>query len=599
MEKDFLAGGGEMGALVRAFSWEGTPLGAPQRWPQSLRTAVSILLNSRYPMFLFWGPQLIKIYNDGYRPILGEKHPWALGKPGMAVWPEIWDAIGPMVERVVRDGEATWSDDLRLFMRRRGFPEEVFFTFSYSPVRDESGGIGGMFCACTETTVKVQGERRLKLLRDLAAAPAEARSVPDACQRSAEVLAGLPADIPFALLYVHALDGPVLAATAGVAPGDEPRNWPLAERALVGDLGARFALVPQGPWEEPPVSAMVLPLEDRAQERATGAVVLGVSSRAAWDEGYRGFFELVAGQLASSIAAARASEEERRRAEALAELDRAKTAFFSNVSHEFRTPLTLMLGPVEELIAGGDRREELQVVQRNGQRLLKLVNTLLDFARIEAGRAQASYAPTDLPLLTAELASSFRSACERAGLALEVDCPPGREPAWVDREMWEKIVLNLLSNAFKFTLKGAIAVSLREKDEGFELAVRDTGSGIAADALPRVFERFHRVEGARGRSHEGSGIGLALVQELVKLHGGSIGVESTEGRGSTFTVRIPRGRTHLPAERVREAAPTPAAPRAEAYVVEAMSWLPGDGKPREEARAGAAPRVLLADDNAD
>ena len=579
---------------MRAKDWSSTGLGPPESWPQSLRTAVSLLLNSRYPMFLFWGPQLIKIYNDGYRPITGDKHPWALGRPGPDVWPEIWADIGPMVERVIHKGEATWSDDLPLFMRRRGFPEEVFFTFSYSPVRDESGGVGGMFCACTETTAKVQGERRLKVLRDLAAAAAEARTVADACVRGVRVLAGVPADVPFALLYLLEEGGPRLAASAGVAPEELPAQWPLAGKRLVTDLGACFARVPTGPWPEPPSSAMVLPL-------AGGALVLGVSSRIRFDNSYRSFFELVAGQLDASLAAARASEAERRRAEALAELDRAKTAFFSNVSHEFRTPLTLILGPLEQVLSANElppaAQENLAVVQRNAQRLLKLVNTLLDFARIEAGRAQASYQAVDLAALTADLASNFRSACERAGLALEVDCPPLDEPAWVDREMWEKIVLNLVSNAFKFTLEGAIRVSLRAQKD-LVLEVRDTGTGIPAHELPRMFERFHRVEAARGRSHEGSGIGLALVHELVKLHGGSIAVDSAPGRGSVFSVRIPRGSAHLPAESMnapREAAST--AVRAGAYVSEALSWLPGSHVADTPSRTGQ--RVLVVDDNAD
>jgi len=557
-------------------------------------------------MFIFWGPQYIKIYNDGYRPITGDKHPWALGRPGTEVWPEIWDDIGPMVERVVRHGEATWSDDLRLFMHRRGFPEEVFFTFSYSPIRDESGGIGGMFCACTETTVKVQGERRLKLLRDLAAAPAEARKVSEACALSAEVLAGNPADIPFALVYLFEDRGARLAASASVRAEDVGCDWPLGERAELGRLQSRFRRVPAGPWPEPPSRAMVLPLIDRAQEKPSGALVLGISSRTLFDDSYRGFFDLVAGQLAASVSNARASEEERRRAEALAEIDRAKTTFFSNVSHEFRTPLTLLLGPVEDLLANAEeplapaQREQLQLVRRSGLRLQKLVNTLLDFSRIEAGRAQASYVPTDLAALTADIASTFRSAIERAGLRLVVDCPRPPEPAYVDRDMWEKIVLNLMSNAFKFTFEGEIEVALRQRAAGFELKVRDTGTGIPAVELPRMFERFHRIAGARGRTHEGTGIGLALVQELVKLHGGTIGVESTLGAGAVFTVFIPAGRAHLAADKLGAAStPVSSALGAEAFADEALRWLPGESPVSRGALPGRRERILWADDNAD
>ena len=584
---------------MRAKDWRSTGLGPPESWPQSLRTAVSLLLNSRYPMFLFWGPQLIKIYNDGYRPITGDKHPWALGRPGPEVWPEIWADIGPMVERVIRKGEATWSDDLPLFMRRRGFPEEVFFTFSYSPVRDESGGVGGMFCACTETTAKVQGERRLKLLRDLAAAGGEARSVADACALGMQVLAGSPVDVPFALLYLEEKDGARLAARAGVAPEDLPGAWPLGEKALLDDLPTRFARVPAGPWPEPPSCALILPI-------AGGAVVLGVSSRIRFDDSYRSFFELVAGQLDASLAAARASEADRRRAEALAELDRAKTAFFSNVSHEFRTPLTLLLGPVADALADAEhplsppQRERQELVLRNALRLQKLVNTLLDFSRIEAGRAQASYLPTDLAGFTANLASSFRSAVEKAGLQLNVHCPPLSEPAYIDREMWEKIVLNLLSNAFKFTFEGEIALSLRDEPGEFVLDVRDTGTGIPAAELPHVFERFRRVEGARSRTHEGTGIGLALVQELARLHGGAVAVQSIEGRGSTFTVRVPRGRAHLPPERIGgEATLASTALGPGAYVQEALGWLSAPQTNPEPPAERARPRVVWADDNAD
>ena len=632
---DFLAGGGEMGALVRQTDWSATALGPPSEWPQSLRTAVSILLNSRYPMFVFWGPELVKIYNEGYRPIAAGKHPWALGRPGPEVWPEIWDTIGPMVERVVERGEATWSDDLMLFMERSGFPEEVYFTFSYSPIRDESGGVGGLFCACTETTGKVLGERRLRTLRDLAAEPSDTRVVEEACRLSSKVLEDNPADIPFSLLYLLEDDAVRLVATTGCEPGapvapeqapaGEDGDWPFATvlgtlRAQVqGSLSERFEAVPAGPWPEPPDSAYLVPLVARGSDRPTGVMVFGIGSRRTFDDKYRDFLSLVAGQIATSIDNARASEAEHRRAEALAEIDRAKTTFFSNVSHELRTPLTLMLGPIEDMLGRppdepiGAHSDLLSVAHRNGQRLLKLVNTLLDFSRIEAGRMRAVYEPVELAELTTELASVFRAAVEKAGIALRTDCPPLPEKVYVDRDMWEKIVLNLISNALKFTFEGEIRVSLELEEDEAVLRVRDTGTGIPEHELPRLFQRFHRVEGADGRTHEGTGIGLALVQELVRMHGGSVHADSTLGEGSTFSVRIPRGHSHLPAEHLgsgREA--RPAHLGAAGFVDEALRWLPEETAPEipplppseqgdlpAPVPDGSTQRVLVADDNAD
>jgi signal transduction histidine kinase len=233
--------------------------------------------------------------------------------------------------------------------------------------------------------------------------------------------------------------------------------------------------------------------------------------------------------------------------EALSELDRAKTAFFSNVSHEFRTPLTLMLSPIEDALFDTSsplppvQRERIEVVQRNGLRLLKLVNTLLDFSRIQAGRVQATYEPTDLSALTTELASVFRSLIEQAGMQLVVECSALPEAIYVDREIWEKIIFNLLSNAFKFTLAGKIIVRLQNRETDVELTIEDTGIGISPEELPYLFERFHRVKSSQGRSFEGSGIGLALVQELVKLHGGTVTATSVLGQGSCFKVTIPKG----------------------------------------------------------
>jgi PAS domain S-box-containing protein len=612
----FLAGGGEMGERMRAMDWAQTALGDLRHWPQSLRSAVSILLPSRAQIVLFWGPELVTLYNDAYRPVFGVKHPRVLGLPARQAWSEIWDTgLRGLFEGVLRTGEAFWGKDLPFVLERHGFPEETFFDVSYDPVRDESGGVGGVFCIVSETTGRVVGERRLDMLRDLATRNANARTTGEACAFAMESLAARPQEVPFALAYLP-------GEAAGQQPGTTlalQATTPGAEalaRSLDGMLATEevrvmaidaAAIAPAG-QPQPRQAALVSIPASRAGGRA-GVLVAGLNPLRPFDEHYRAFLQLVAGQLATGVANAQVYEEERKRAAALAELDRAKTAFFSNVSHEFRTPLTLMLGPLEDLIAraedgmASEDQALLALVQRNGQRLLKLVNTLLDFARIEAGRAQAIYEATDLATLTADLASNFRSACERAGLRFDVECPALAEPAYVDREMWEKIVLNLLSNAFKFTLKGGISVRLRDAGERLELSVRDTGVGIPAEALPRMFERFHRVADARGRSHEGSGIGLALVNELVKLHGGSIGVHSALGAGATFTVAIPKGSAHLPREHVRTALAADAgtAPRVGAgpYVAEALGWLRGAAPAAAEARPQGTRRVLLADDNAD
>ena len=579
-----------MGRRMREMDWSATILGPVDLWPQSLRSTLSMLLPSKAQIILFWGPQFVVFYNDAYRPVFGAKHPQMLGRPGSEAWNEIWDTmLQDLLAGVVRTGEAFWAKDLRFELERYGFLEETYFDVSYDPVRDESGLVGGVFCIVTETTERVVGERRLALLKDLAARNATARTAREACVLATETLAANAADVTFALAY---LDGELQSCTP-----DAERKRAAADPALIREL---------------PIF-----VSGGGSRRAT--LVAGLNARRPFDDHYRSFLDLVAGQLGTALGNACAYEEERRRAEALADLDRAKTAFFSNVSHEFRTPLTLLMGPMEEALADAalseTARARLELAHRNSLRLLKLVNTLLDFSRIEAGRVDASYEPTDLARFTAELASNFRSAVERAGMTLTVDCAPLAEPVYVDREMWEKVVLNLLSNAFKFTLEGGIEVSLEQRDGVAALQVRDTGSGIPAEEMPRLFDRFHRVKGARGRSYEGSGIGLALVQELVHLHGGAVTVNSEVGRGTVFTVTIPLGSAHLPSDRIAAARGLlSTSVHADAFVQEALRWLPTDVsvatvRSRESAppladRAGHIgapdrPRILVADDNAD
>lgn len=640
------AGGGEMAARISAFDWSQTSLGPIETWSQSLKSLVKTLLASRYPMVLTWGSDFTQFYNDAYSELIGDKHPAALGIDIRITLAEAWDTLGPMIEKVMATGVANWLSALMLVLERSGYREESYFSVSHAPAEDDSGHIVGMLAVCSEVTQQILGERRLRLLRDLASKAGETRSVEATCRDVVAAITAHPLDVPFCLLYLREPDVRTLTLYGAVAMEEgepaSPRSvnlesnrnevWSLGraekgETVLVEEVD-RYVTVAGGPWNEPVQSALVIPIASSGQTAPLGVLIAGISPNRALDEGYRSFYELLAGQVSVSIRNAQAYEEERRRAETLAELDRAKTMFFSNVSHEFRTPLALMLGPAEDALADTEQplppqqRQRIEVLHRNSLRLLKLVNTLLDFSRIESGRIQAVYEPTDLATFTAELASVFRSAIERVDLHLVVDCPPLPEPVYVNREMWEKIVLNLLSNAFKFTFEGRITVTLRWCQDTVELAVRDTGTGIPAEEMPHLFERFHRVQGARGRTYEGSGIGLSLVQELVRLHGGSIHVASVLGEGSTFTVSLPTGSAHLPNDRIRASRrmPTSTALGAAPYVEEVLRWLPeedtqtptgGDTENGAQGLPASPPvcvsafsspstaRILIADDNAD
>jgi signal transduction histidine kinase/CheY-like chemotaxis protein len=638
---EILSGGGAVGKHMRAIAWQDTPLGRPEGWHQSLKTVVRILLTSRYQMWMCWGPQLTMFYNDAYGPTLGVKQQWALGASAREVWKEIWPDIGPRIEHVLQSGEATWDEGLLLFLERSGYPEETYHTFSYSPLADDHGKIVGMLCVVTEETERIIGERRLFSLREIAAEIAGNNTLSAVLEAVQRQLNNNLKDLPFTMTYLFDADGMAqLACSSGVAvnheiapptidPGDPDAIWPadeiLSRRTVLNlsDLKDRFGAIPTGAWDKAPREAIIAPIAQQGVDQPAGFLVAGINPYRRMDDAYLGFINLVAGQITSGLANARAYQEAWRRADALTELDHAKTAFFSNVSHEFRTPLTLMLGPLEDVLNRSDdlplkdSRQLVHIAHRNGVRLLKLVNTLLDFSRIEAGRVQAFFEPVDLAGYTAELASNFRSAFDKAGLQFTVSCAPLPQPVYVDRDMWEKVILNLLSNAFKFTFEGAIDIEVRASDDGTraEVAVRDTGTGIPAPELPHLFDRFRRVEGARGRSIEGSGIGLALVQELVKLHGGSIHVQSQVGKGSEFIVSLDFGSAHLAAERIGQSGgQTSGATRRQAYVDEALSWLTDEARKTDAAdlaslsseigaitpiEGASGQRVLIADDNID
>jgi signal transduction histidine kinase/chemotaxis response regulator CheB/transcriptional regulator with GAF, ATPase, and Fis domain len=636
---------GELAAQAREIDWALTQLGSVISWPVELLVMARTAVESAQPTAVWWGPDLIQIYNEPWRRFLGaSRHPEALGRPARESWLQIWEEIGPMVERVVTQGVSTAGEDLRIVTERGGHPEEVYFTFVYSPIRDASGAVVGVHHTAFETTARVVAERRLASLRELSAQVAAAGTPREVCEHAAIALASAPLDLPFALLYLFdkACRQATLAGAVGLAAGSpaaphliqpfsEQAVWPL-ERVLEKTTSNDGVLLRDWLASMPelslpalsarerlhPCSALLLPLRPAKDARPSGALVVGLNPQRPFDDAYHGFVGLVAKQIKAGILEARAKELERERTDRLAELDRAKTEFFANVSHEFRTPLTLLLTPLEELLRRSDELPgglvgEIEVAARNSRRLLRLVNNLLDFSELEARHQRTPLEPTDLGALTSDVASAFRAAIESAGLRLNMSCDPKLPLVPVNREMWEKIVSNLLSNALKFTFEGEIAILLRARSLHAEVVVSDTGIGIPAEELPNIFKRFHRIHGAKARTLEGSGIGLAIVHDLVGRMGGQLAVRSIEERGTSFTIWLPY-KLRLPQQ--------PDTPTAAAQVTglvaadladEASRWIAGGnvepdgvaegllGAP-EELPAGSAPpagRVLLVDDNAD
>ncbi|MGC5017827.1 SpoIIE family protein phosphatase [Micromonospora sp. DT47] len=603
------AAGGEMGRRLRELEWSTTSIGTPDTWPTALCHAVSMMLASRSQMVMFWGEDQLALYNDAYRPTIGDKHPAVIGQPAREHWVETWQVLRPLLDGVRLTGEPYRGENHPFLINRHGFLEQVYFDVSYDPIRDADGTVAGVFCFVNETTGRVIGERRLRALAELGGRLAEAGSMPELGRTTAAVLDGHSADVPFALIHLYDEDGRLtLAGVSGIDPAAVPAGPPAVLTRVAADgVAAEIDVTDLLGWMPPEVAerALVLPLT--ATNEPAGVLVVGVSRLLPLGDDYRNFLDLVAAQISRAAGQQQAYEQERARAAELAALDRAKTNFFANVSHEFRTPLTLVLGPLEDMLADPQLppsyTDRLTVMHRNALRLLKLVNTVLDFSRLESGRLAAHYQPTDVADYASRLASTFRSATERAGLRLVVDCPPLPAPVFIDRDMWEKIVLNLVSNALKFTFDGEIRVRVRAVDGMARLEVTDTGVGIVPDELPHVFERFHRVPGVRSRTHEGTGIGLALVRELVEMHGGRVEVRSRIDEGSTFTVDVPFGSAHLPPDRVAAAGLPPArSQQAPLYVAETAIWN-GDGDPgapaEAEGAAEGAGRILLADDNAD
>jgi signal transduction histidine kinase/PAS domain-containing protein len=629
---------GEIAHLAREIDWCRTPLGCVLGWPAELQLTVRTAIDSPQAMSILWGSDLIQIYNDRWRVFLGAKHPLALGRPAHETWPEVWtDVLGPIAKGVLTHGEAVAGEDFPIMIDRHGFVEEVFVTFSYSPIRDVQGRVLGVQNTGWETTRNVVAERRTRALHTLAKALADALSRREACERAAAALASAPADLPFALIYLFDETGQQasLAGAAGLEAGcaaapytlsmnvRDDGSWPMsaalaASRSgvltgfAVDDLDCRFpgleAPVTAPRRSQRPTRALIIPLGTATRARPLGVLILGLSPHRPQDEAHAHFIDLVVQQVSAGIGDALANELERERLARLAEIDRTKTEFFSNVSHEFRTPLTMMLAPLDELLRQHPSLPEkaaanVVVASRNARRLLRLVNSLLDFSAIDV-QGRPAVAPINLGRLTADIVSAFSGAIKAAGLDCRVAIDMDMPPVPVNVEMWEKIVSNLISNALKFTFEGHISVRLKAIRLHAELEVIDTGVGIPASELPNVFTRFHRVQKSRARTAEGAGIGLAIVKDLVQRLGGQVSVRSEEHSGTTFQVWIPLTSRLETIERPDLSGREPAL--AALLADEAARWLRPNGSLEDddlvELSAATGPkrgRVLVVDDNAD
>jgi PAS domain S-box-containing protein len=537
-----------MQELFSLTDWGATQLGPVERWPARLRTIVDICLSSRFPMLVCWGPDLVMIYNDGYRTLLGAtKHPGAWGRPVRDVWPEIWDVIGPMFDGVVQGGPPTWVEDGLLLVDRFGFVEEAYFTWTYGAIHDDSGeNVVGILNVATEVTAKVLAERRARVSAELVAALADVRSDDDVRRRALAVLAAHTEDHVWVDLVW--------------ADGREP---------AVPDDGDQ----PSAAAGEGDGAVHVLPVLEPGLHEPTAHLHLTANPRRPWDGPLQVYAELCASHVAMALSGLRRLQEERHRAEVLAALDTAKSDFFANVSHELRTPLTLIAGPVQDALKnpdlGDEARERFELIRRNTDRLVGLVDRILDLTRIEAGAVEPHWVKTDVRAVLTGVAANFRPAIERLGLDFSVELDDLDHDTFLDVDMLERIVLNLLSNALKFTPRGSITLRLAAEGDGYVVSVTDTGIGIAERDLELVFDRFRQLSrDDERRSREGAGIGLSLVHQLVALLGGRISVESAEGEGSTFAVALPWG---TPAS--HSATRPSITPRSvESFISEASGW---------------------------
>ncbi|HEY0886778.1 MAG TPA: ATP-binding protein [Ramlibacter sp.] len=517
----------EIGRLFRATDWAATALGPVDGWPQSLRIAVGICLNSRFPMFVWWGPTLVNIYNDAYIPVLGQRHPRAFAKPARAFWSEIWDVIGPQVDMVMQEGRPTWNDRVLLRMERNGFPEDTYFTWSYSAIHDDDGAIAGLFCACSEETARVMAEReRDRLIADAQGAAQTLRTWFDNAPGFIALLRGpnfvfeMVNQAYYQLVGHRKIEGlPVFEALPeGRNQGYEELLqgvWRTGQPFVGRGLRLRLEKEPGGPASESFIDIVYQPVRDAA------GTVIGI------------------------FAQGHDVTEQVRAVHALKEADRRKDEFLATLAHELRNPLA----PIRQAVAlaksprlEADRRTwALDVIERQSSHMALLLEDLLDVSRISRGHLQLRLQTVKLQDVMASAVETVKPLFDRKRHRLDIALPPQPVELSADPLRLAQVLTNLLSNAAKYTNDGGhIELGARRDGAQVVITVRDDGIGLAPEAQAQIFEMFSQVAPAIERSEGGLGIGLALSRGLVGLHGGSIAVRSAgAGQGSEFIVSLP------------------------------------------------------------
>jgi signal transduction histidine kinase/CheY-like chemotaxis protein len=564
--------------LLRARDWSRTSLGPFESWPQSLKSFVAMVLELEAPAVIFWGPDQRQLYNDGYRAIMGPRHPRHFGATYRECWPDTYPVIHPSMQKVLQ-GEVVRVERSLFVLTRHGFTEEAYFTFTSSPLRDDTGAIGGILQLVVEVTQEVLGERRAQTLQSLAPPSPAAR----AAQHVARVLEGNPGDVPFALFYGRGEAGALsLLARGGIASELAPAIAPAAVANVHATREAVRCEARQllegrehiGAWGEATREAFVLPVPSSGGDAPRGVLVLGLSPRLGFDERYRAFLEAIARELALGLDAeadiAAASDvtihvRARQAAERLAsELDaarrdaelardaaqlanRSKDEFLAMLGHELRNPLAPIFTALELLRMRGvdaTSARECEVIDRQARHLAGLVEDLLDVSRITSGKVELRRELLDLSDVLAEAVETASPLLEKRRHELHVEVPP-RLLVNGDPTRLTQVFANLLTNAAKYTDPGGrITIEARWEAAQCVVEIGDTGRGIAREMLPRLFDLFQQERQNLDRAQGGLGLGLSIVKSLVTMHGGSVEARSEgAGRGSTFTVRLPPART--------------------------------------------------------